>query len=176
MRIHGAPSLPLGVVPSTRLVHSRGTGTSEAYGQFIAAAYPWQWFVTMTSANRVAPEALIKRWRLVISKLERKWLGRRVKPLNRIVWVAGEERTKAGNPHLHALCWHRLDLNEIRPNSRNVARELLIYTSGWSKVEKPRSSAGAAGYCSKYLTKDGELHFSATFGAHQQIVIDRDNP
>lgn len=157
--------------PSTPAAMVGGTGVSEAYGEYLAMAYPWQWFITMTSANTTHPEALMKRFRLAISITERKYLGRRPKLQDRIVWVVGEERTKLGNPHLHAIAWQRHDLNEISPYSRNDFRILLNDLSGWSKVEKPRSSIGATRYCSKYLSKEGELHFSASFGAHHQIGL-----
>lgn len=143
---------------------------SDHYGLFLAAAYDWQWFVTMTSANRVAPEALIKRFRLAVSITERRILGRNPRRQDRMVWVVGEERHKNGNPHLHAVLWQRHDLNEIEC-SRTVFRDLLQELSGWSKCEKPRSVEGASRYCSKYLAKEGELHFSDTFGMHSEIRV-----
>lgn len=155
--------------PRPALPSGRVLSLSEAYGEYLAAAYPWQWFVTVTSRNRVAPEALIKRFRLAVSKLERQTLGRRPRLADRIVWVVGEERHKSGNPHLHAIMWQRHDLNTLC--RRNGFRDLLQDLSGWSKCEKPRSVEGAVRYCSKYLTKEGELHFSTTFGAHGQIRL-----
>lgn len=141
----------------------------EHYGLYLANAYPWQWFVTVTSRNRVAPEALIKRFRLAVSMTERTVLGRRPRRQDRIVWVMGEERHRSGNPHLHAILWQRHDLNRIA--RRNQFRDLLQDLSGWSKCEQPRSVEGATRYCAKYLAKEGELHFSETFGEHSTIRV-----
>jgi hypothetical protein len=146
--------------------HGGGTGVAAAYGEWISHAYPWQWFVTMTSRNRTHPEALLKRFRLAVSRTERKQLGRRPKMLNRIAWVAGVERHKSGNPHLHALLWQRHDLNEWSPRSRTEFKQLLEELSGWSKVEPPKAQGSVCAYVAKYLTKDGELEFSRNYGAH----------
>lgn len=180
MALPGSPLVSSGSItsPSHLLpsgLHSRhiqsggGLSIAGAYGEYLAAAYPWQWFITMTSRNRVAPEALLKRFRLAVSKLERQLLGRRPRMEDRIVYVVGEERHKSGNPHLHAVMWQRHDLNQLA--RRNAFRDLLQELSGWSKCEKPHSVAGAVRYCAKYLSKDGELHFSPTFGAHGQIIV-----
>lgn len=154
--------------PST-LVATRGKGVPDAYAEWLAAAYPWQWFVTMTSRNRTHPEAMVKRFRLAVSMMERKYLGRRPAMRDRIVWVLAEERHKNGNPHLHALAWQRHDLNAWSRRSRTEFKQLLQDLSGWSKVEPPNHSGSVCGYVAKYLAKDGELQFSWTYGAHGAI-------
>ncbi len=131
-------------------------------------SYPWQWFVTVTSRNTVAPEALQKRFRLAVSMLNRQLFGRRVRHSDSIVWAIGEERHKNGNPHLHGVMYHRHDLNHLA--RRNDFRDLLQDLSGWSKVEKPRSAAGVTRYCSKYLAKEGEIFFSDSFGPHHRLM------
>ena len=141
----------------------------EAYAEWIASAYEWQWFVTMTSRNRTHPEAMFKRFRLAVSILERRYLGRRPLMQARMVYVVALERHKSGNPHLHALCWQRNDLNTWSRTSRNEFKELLQELSGWSKVEAPKAQGSVCGYVSKYLVKDGELEFGRTFGAHGTI-------
>jgi hypothetical protein len=169
LSILGADQVPPSLLSSRGSVGGRSV--SEAYGDYLAAAYPWQWFITMTSSKPTHPEAMLKAFRYAVSVTERKHLGRRPKLRDRIVWVAGEERTKLGQPHLHAIMWQRHDLNLISPRSRDDFRKLLNDLTGWSMVEKPRSPKGVSRYCSKYLSKDGELQFGPTFGVHRQIRL-----
>lgn len=164
-------SLALPHAPSTPR-SCGGKGVAQVYGEYLAAAYDWQWFVTMTSKKRTHPEALFKTFRYALSQMSRHYLGRRPKPVHRIVFVAALERHKSGNPHLHALMWHRDDLNRFSPSSRSEFRAKLEHLSGWSRVEPPNSNGSVAGYCAKYLAKDGELQFSPTFGIHGLIEVE----
>ena len=149
-----------------------GKGVADEYADWIAQAHAWQWFVTMTSRKRTHPEALFKTFRLAVNLMSRHYLGRRPKLHHRIVWVAALERHKSGNPHLHALMWHRDDLNRFSPTSRKEFKATLEHLSGWAKVELPARNGSVCGYVAKYLAKDGELQFSPTFGVHGPIEAD----
>ena len=150
--------------------HTRGTGVVDAYAQYLAAAYPWQWFVTMTSCKRTHPEAIYKTFRFAVSLMTRHYLGRRPRLHDRIVSVVALERHKNGNPHLHAIMWHRQDLNSFSGSSRSEFKATLENLSGFSKVEKPHQAGRVSRYCAKYLLKGGEIHFSPAFGIHGAIT------
>lgn len=164
-------SLEKGLSPPKSTLLKSQHNPANAYGDWISAAYPWQWFITMTSRNRTHPEAMLKRFKVAVCKTHRTYLGRNPRMSDQVVWVAAMERHKSGNPHLHALAWQRHDLNKLSSFSRREFQRILEELSGWSKVEAPRSNGCVSGYVAKYLSKEGEIEFSPTYGAHGAIDV-----
>lgn len=122
--------------------------------------YKWDWFVTVTFANEwIHPEAADKKWRLWCSKLNRKLYGPRwYKKRKEIHWVRALEYHKSGVPHFHALMAHPADLNQLMSRMEQVSD--LAKFAGWSRIYPPRCQDAVAAYCSKYITKGGELDVS----------------
>lgn len=129
------------------------------------AGQPWDLFVTITSADRTHPEAMLKRARYCANKAsdhvygkhwDRRGLG--------IQHLVGIERHKSGNPHAHAL-W-RFPLIDIRGQEGKAIFDLGYWkqwidaTGGFCRLELPRSAEATVAYVSKYVVKDGELHWS----------------
>lgn len=123
--------------------------------------FEWHWFCTMTFRNRIHPEAADKRFRLFVSKLNRKLFGPRWhrKRAETIYWVRGLEYQKRDVIHFHALLGCRgKDLNHhaIRRYWSDTWNEL----AGFARIEVVRSGADAARYITKYVTKGGEIDLS----------------
>lgn len=102
--------------------------------------YEWQWFCTMTFRDSVHPESADKRFRMFVSKLNRKLFGPRWSSKKRatVYWARGLEYQKRGVLHFHALlaCAGK-DLNHIaiRRDWEAVWQDL----SGYARIEKVRS-------------------------------------
>lgn len=136
----------------------------SAYGDWIAGQ-PWDLFVTMTSEKQTHPEALLKRHRYCMNKIsdhvygnnwERRGLG--------VQWLVGMERHKSGWPHSHAVV--RFPLVDIRGQEGKAIFDLgywrnwMTETGGFVRLDQPRSQQAVVQYVSKYVVKDGELHWS----------------
>jgi len=123
--------------------------------------YEWQWFCTMTFRDSVHPESADKRFRMFVSKLNRKLFGPRwsSKKHTTVYWARGLEYQKRGVLHFHALlaCAGK-DLNHIaiRRDWEAVWQDL----SGYARIEKVRSQKDASRYVTKYVTKGGQIDLS----------------
>ena len=75
----------------------------EAWGEWIGRQ-PWHLFVTLTSEKQTHPEAMSKRFRYCMKHVEEHVYGRRREPAGHTLQcVVGQERTKQGWPHCHAV-------------------------------------------------------------------------
>jgi hypothetical protein len=149
--------------------------------------HEWHWFATLTfspsktirdrytgeakSVDRFHPlrgmhlEAADKAWRWWVFELNKRCYGknwRRV-PHGGVVWARGQEFHKSGRVHFHAvMAAPDDDLNAIA--SRYRFHELWFREFGRNQIERPRDQEEVGSYISKYVTKDGEVDFSANFG------------
>lgn len=127
-----------------------------AYGEFISR-WPWEWFVTLTFAEDIHPDAAFKKVRVWTSKLAASLYGRRWYTRGGLYWICAEEYQKQGRIHFHLLMagvrdtrrltwmdkWHRLDRK-----------------TGFARIEAVNSNTGTSHYLAKYLGKDGNVYFS----------------
>ncbi|MGB3400902.1 MAG: hypothetical protein WBA34_12115 [Candidatus Deferrimicrobiaceae bacterium] len=82
------------------------------------------------------------------------------------VWIVGVERHQSGLIHLHGL-WR--SPQRLQDMSRHRASELWGKHYGRNTIEVPESQADVVSYVSKYVTKGGEIEFSASFGAARMV-------
>ena len=123
--------------------------------------YEWQWFCTLTFRDMVHPESADKRFRTLISKINRKLFGPRwsSKTHETIIWARGIEYQKRDVMHFHALigCYTKnLDRCTIRRHWADEWNEM----AGFARIEKIRSAKEATRYVTKYVTKGGQIDLS----------------
>lgn len=145
---------------------------------------PWEWFVTLTFADELAPlnaVARFDRWCRLLSRAiyGPRWkLGARVYRCG-LSWVVAAEYQRRGVIHFHALMrgpslpdvnrfqWERVwrKVAAGRPAELEQDAVGFLHSSAgrrrgpgrnWASIEEPRSGA-VAHYCSKYVTKGGCL-------------------
>ena len=137
----------------------------DAWAQWISQGLPWQAFLTMTSDHRTHPEAVLKRFRYCTHIANDSIYGRRWERRGQgVQWVAGIERHKSWNPHLHAVLTFP-DFDVAGEQGRTFFplaqwQETFTRTGGICRLELARSSDDVGGYVTKYVVKDGELHWS----------------
>lgn len=136
----------------------------ESWGDWIAAQ-PWDLFVTLTPEKQTHPEALLKRFRYVCNHYSDHVYGRNwAKRGLGVQWLVGLERFKSGWPHCHAVV--RFPLVDIRGQEGKAIFDLAYWqkwtseTGGFCRLDLPRSTDAVVNYVSKYVVKDGELHWS----------------
>ena len=136
----------------------------------LAEPYPWEWFVTLTFAQCVHPEAALKYFRRFVNKLNTELYGRRWhKELHGgIMWLVALERQSNNNPHLHALM---LGTHSLRRLSKMDEWEQLALSTGFARIEKVKYQSESIAYVTKYVTKDGEIDVSKNFGDRQKLEI-----
>lgn len=123
--------------------------------------YEWQWFCTLTFRDMVHPESADKRFRTLISKLNRELFGPRwsKKPNETAYWTRGIEYQKRDVLHFHALVGcHSRDLNSC--TTRRQWADEWNELAGFARIEKIRSAKEAARYVTKYVTKGGQIDLS----------------
>ena len=123
--------------------------------------YEWQWFCTLTFRDMVHPESADKRFRTLISKLNRSLFGPRwsKKAHETAFWARGIEYQKREVLHFHALigCYTKdLDRCTIRRHWADEWNEM----AGFARIEKIRSAKEVARYVTKYVTKGGQIDLS----------------
>lgn len=140
----------------------------STWGEWIAGQ-PWDLFLTMThdprGGHKTHPEAMLKRFRYCSNKIsdhvygrhwDRRGLG--------VQWLVGVERHQSWSPHLHGLL--RFPLVDIRGAEGKAIFDLAYWqkwttaTGGFCRLDLPRSNLAVVTYVSKYVVKDGELHWS----------------
>ena len=98
----------------------------------------------------------------------------------RPVYVLGIEPHQSGDLHLHAVIKFMTPWTMIRTVGWRVWSDpdyAAGMNMGWSRIEAPKSQDDVSGYCSKYVTKGGELVLSASFNACDvQTPISSDAP
>jgi hypothetical protein len=131
-----------------------------AYGQWLAR-WPWQLFVTITSERRTSPEGIFKRFRHHIAQVNDELHGRHWRRDGKgAAWVAGVERHKSGNPHLHALVYvPSLDLRDRRVFSLDDWQPRFS-DGGFAWLELVHVVERVSTYLAKYILKDGDIHIA----------------
>lgn len=137
----------------------------DAWATWITHGKPWQLFLTMTTESRSHPEAVLKRFRYCTHLANDAVYGRRWERRDQgCQWVAGIERHKSWNPHLHAvLTFPDFDMAGEMGRTFFPVRpwqERFTETGGICRLDLVRSTEDVASYVSKYVVKDGELHWS----------------
>ncbi len=135
------------------------TELRDAWIEFLAG-YSFQWFATLTFADRVHPEAALKRWRLFTNNLNRALYGRRWHKTDHggVWWVLGIEYQKRQVIHFHTLMGAEHDLNQA---ARRLSwMDYWNEIAGFARIEAIRSNDAALRYVTKYVVKDGEIEFS----------------
>ena len=129
----------------------------EAYSEWISTE-PFDVFLTVTSAKRTSPEAMLKRTRYIITRWACELYGPNAKRSGRTFeGVIAIERHKSGNPHSHALFRAPVPGDSL---PLGTFQDIATDTGGWCRVEAPRSQADVSAYCAKYLLKEGEFFFT----------------
>lgn len=149
---------------------------ADAWKAFLAA-WTWDWFVTLTfrphrgkaigsRARLPHPEQTDKLFRVWISRLNRHLYGNRWSRKGiGVGWVRASESHKSGALHYHAL----LTGTGVTDARRLDWKDEWFELAGFARVEPPKSQEAVQAYCSKYLTKDGEIDFGgAALGAPRQ--------
>ena len=131
----------------------------DAWIEFLAG-YSFQWFATFTFADRVHPEAAMKKWRLFSNNLNRVLYGRRWHKTchGGVWWILGIEYQKRQVLHFHALMGSEEDLNQTA--RRLTWMDYWNEIAGFARIEAIRSNDAALRYVTKYVVKDGEIEFS----------------
>ncbi|WOJ97973.1 hypothetical protein R0137_05205 [Congregibacter brevis] len=127
-----------------------------AYGDLISR-WPWEWFVTLTFAEDLNPDAAMKKVRVWLSRLAASLYGRRWYKNGALYWICAEEYQKQGRIHFH------LVIAGVR-NTRRLTWmdkwQFLDRKTGFARIEAVESNSGSSHYLAKYLGKDGEIYFS----------------
>ena len=135
----------------------------DAWGAWIETLARWEWYVTLTFAELVHPEAADKRWRAFVRQVE----GRH----RTIRWVRALEYQRRGVIHFHALM---AGLDDLTYNT--VRRR---WTWGYSWIEAYQPGRGANYYLGKYLAKGGEIDVggpvNVTSGDQYRLPLTRQN-
>jgi hypothetical protein len=120
----------------------------QAYADWFEGL-PWEWFCTFTMplGERVGTLLRVhKRWSKVMHRENRRQLRQ----------VVAIEYQRNGTPHLHVLA------HGIRPDlvgeCKGAMRIWERVGGGYARIWPYCGKGGAAGYCAKYVTKDGELY------------------
>lgn len=154
----------------------------------LLSRYPWDWFLTLTYANRsgVGVESATRNfksflYRRLLHEALRVGLASRPdsceppratgpwpnayrakKRWSRSVWVIGLEAHRDGVLHLHGI----LRLPPVLAQaSRREAHQDWFLRYGINRIEPPKSRDDVARYVSKYIVKDGEVILSESFDA-----------
>jgi|SRR5882672_6413550 len=138
----------------------------DAWCAFLSR-YPMQWFCTLTFRQSVHPEQAFKCFRRWIAELNVSIYGRRwQKRRQGVYWVLAWEWQKRGVIHFHALVGDVSDIN-------NEARRLTWMDrwnslGGYAQVTEILSHEAVERYCSKYITKDGQIDVSDSLASYAQ--------
>lgn len=96
------------------------------------------------------------------------WWNRWRKGKGKPVYVLGIENHQSGNLHLHAVIKFGNGWDMQRKAGWRIWADEDYEPGmklGFARIEPPQSQDDVAGYCSKYVTKGGELVLSKTFNA-----------
>jgi len=143
----------------------------DAYGEWISGQ-PWDLFTTMThdprgphGERKTHPEAMLKRWGYCMNKASKHLYGNNWKRHGLgLQWLVGVERHQSWMPHLHGLV--RFPLVDIRGPEGKAIFDLAYWqkwmteTGGFCRLDLPRSEQAVVQYVTKYVIKDGEIHWS----------------
>jgi len=133
--------------------------------------YQFQWFCTFTFAESVHPEAAAKTFEHWIKLLNQYLAGRKGSkdPAKQIFWVRALEWQKRDVIHYHALLAGNPESlhKQIRWSPDKESKSSIIYweelwfhLAGICRIEEIRSHDAVAAYCSKYISKGGQIDMS----------------
>lgn len=138
------------------------------WGEFLGR-YKWDWFGTFTFRTEIHPEAADKRFRVWVSKLNRRLYGVRWYKHDRGVrWARALEMQRRDVIHYHAL----VGGNGLVDVPRLPYMEEWNKLAGYARIEPPRDSGAVNAYCSKYIVKGGEIDIGGTFGEDPPSLFD----
>ncbi len=134
------------------------------YSQFLLP-FVFDWFCTFTFVAPIHPEAADKAFRHFGNVLNRHIYGKRwrSRPPFGTRWIRATEWQKREVIHFHAL------FSGIQDHSPYFAQKfekvwLEQMECGYARIDLLRGDQQAAkAYCTKYITKDGEIDFSINF-------------
>lgn len=121
----------------------------QAYGEWFEGL-PWDLFATFTmpdGATLGALDACHRRW----SKIMRRENGGELRQ------VLAVEYQRNGTPHGHALVYGIAPGNEAQVEGWHAAKLWERVGGGHARVWPYQGAGGAASYCAKYVTKDGDV-------------------
>jgi hypothetical protein len=127
-----------------------------AYGDFISR-WPWEWFVTLTFAEDIHPNAGMKKARVWLSKLAASIYGRHWYRYGALYWICAEEYQKSGRVHFHLVVAGVKDTRRLTWMDR---WQNLDQKTGFARIEAVDSNSGCSHYLAKYLGKEGVVDFS----------------
>lgn len=142
------------------------------YAQFLSMV-DHQWFCTFTFKSPTHPETADKAFKHFVNLINRDQFGKRWKKKQEggMCWVRALEWQKRGVIHYHAL------ISGLRKSSTQVARQAEYLWNeelgnGFARIDLIKGDPmKASAYCSKYVTKGGELDFSDNYANHDQIRL-----
>jgi hypothetical protein len=128
----------------------------DAWAVWIERLARWEWYMTLTFAESVHPEAAEKRWGAFVRRVN----GRHGRA---IAWVRALEYQRRGVIHFHAL------LAGMEFLAYNTVRQLWPW--GFSWIEPYQPGRGAHYYLGKYLAKGGEIDLGGPIGNSSQAQL-----
>ncbi|MGH8223309.1 MAG: rolling circle replication-associated protein [Woeseiaceae bacterium] len=133
----------------------------------LLARYPLQWFCTLTFRSHVHGERAFKSFRRWVGELNVSLYGRRWCERDQgVYWVLAWEWQKRGVIHFHALVGDVADLNERA--RRLTWMDRWNELAGIARIEAIESHEAVERYCSKYITKGGQIDLSSTLKSFAQ--------
>jgi len=134
----------------------------QAWVNFIRTFEPFQWYVTLTFKEPKHPESADKAFKRWIRHINLCLYGRRYRERKKgVTYVKCMEYQKRdvihfhcliGDPHLYKL--KRFDFIEAWKSDCYRSKELV---NGYATIYKYNAARGAVNYCSKYVSKGGEI-------------------
>lgn len=134
----------------------------------------WHWFANFTFPvhkgsghnGSVHPEVADKAFRHWASQINRDLWGPRwhKKDHGGLIWARGEELTKAGRLHFHAVIASPVEDLNRQVRRFDAMEQWLRDQKGFARIYRPYSQADVCCYVSKYVSKGGEVEFSKNFG------------
>ena len=134
----------------------------EGWVEFIKRYEPFTWYVTLTFKEPKHPESAdkaFKRWiRYINECLYGRYYRDKKKGVTYFKCMEYQKRDVIhfhcliGDPHLYKL--KRLDFMKAWETDCHRSKELV---NGYARIEKYNAARGAVNYCSKYVSKGGEI-------------------
>jgi hypothetical protein len=124
--------------------------------------------VTLTFRGNPHPERADKCFRVWVSKINRRLFGVRWSKYGRGVrWARASELQARGALHYHVLMGGDGLADERRLDWMDEWNKL----AGFARIEVPESTGAVVNYCSKYVTKDGQIDLGGPLGVPSQLGL-----
>jgi len=134
----------------------------QAWAYFIKSFEPFQWYATLTFKDPKHPESADKAFLRWIRYINESLYGRRYREKKKgVTYIKCMEYQKrdvihfhclVGDPHLYKL--KRMDFMKAWECGCQHSNELV---NGYARIKKYNATKGAVNYCSKYVSKGGEI-------------------